>query len=107
MSESSSKPVPTYVVNQVVVNDMATYQRYLAIAHPAIDQHGGRILAAGGRVETLEGDAVPSRVVIIEFPSWEAAEAYYRSAEYQAARRARGDSAVVRFALVEGRPSSG
>ena len=47
---------------------------------------------------------MPSRVVIIEFPSWEAAEAYYRSAEYQGARDVRGDSAIVRFALVEGRP---
>ena len=103
MSESPHA-VPAYVVNQVVVNDMATYREYLALAHPAIELHGGRILAAGGRVETLEGEPIPSRVVIIEFPSWDAAEAYYRSAEYQAARSARGDSAVVRFALVEGRP---
>jgi len=100
----SSHPAPAYVVNQVEVNDMDTYREYLALAHPAIDLHGGRILAAGGRVETLEGEPIPSRVVIIEFPSWEAAEAYYRSADYQAARAARGDSAVVRFALVEGRP---
>ena len=96
--------VPTYVVNQVEIRDMATYQQYVAMAHPAIAAHGGRILASGGRVETMEGDPVPPRIVVIEFPSWDAAEAYYRSAEYQAARAVRADSATVRFALVEGRP---
>lgn len=96
--------VPTYVVNQVQVLDWDRYQQYLALALPAIEAHHGRILAAGGRVETMEGEPVPPRVVIIEFPSWDEAEAYYRSAQYQAAREARGDAAVVRFALVEGRP---
>lgn len=98
------RPVPTYVVNQVDIRDMATYQQYVAMAVPAIAAHGGRILASGGRVETVEGEPVPPRVVIIEFPSWDDARAYYESADYQAARKVRGDSAVVRFALVEGRP---
>jgi uncharacterized protein (DUF1330 family) len=105
MSEPSPS-APTYVVNQVEVHDMETYQQYVAMAVPAIASHGGRILASGGRVETLEGDAVPSRVVIIEFPSWHAAEAYYRSSEYQAARAVRAGSATVRFALVEGRSTA-
>ena len=96
--------VPTYVVNQVDVRDMETYQQYVAIAVPAVADYGGRILASGGRVETMEGEPVPPRVVIIEFPSWDSAESYYRSAEYQAAREVRGDSAAIRFALVEGRP---
>lgn len=103
MSEPGSPP-PTYVVNQVVVHDMATYQEYVAMALPAIAAHGGRMLASGGRVETLEGEPVPPRIAIIEFPSWDAAQAYYESADYQAAREVRGDSATVRFALVEGRP---
>jgi uncharacterized protein (DUF1330 family) len=102
--DDSSAPLPTYVVNQVDVHDMAVYQQYVAMATPAIGAHGGRILASGGRVETMEGEPIPPRVVIIEFPSWTAAEAYYGSAEYQAARQTRGDSATVRFALVEGRP---
>ena len=38
----------------------------------ARQQASGRILAAGGRVDTLEGEPIPSRVVIIEFPSRDA-----------------------------------
>jgi uncharacterized protein (DUF1330 family) len=106
MNDSAAATTPTYVVNQVDVHDMAVYQQYVAMAVPAIAAHGGRILASGGRVETMEGAPIPSRVVIIEFPSWSDAEAYYASAEYQAARQTRGDSATVRFALVEGRSPS-
>lgn len=92
----------TYVVNQVVVHDPVRYADYAARGRDAVVLYGGRILAAGGRVETLEGEPIPSRVVVIEFPSYDAAIAYYRSPEYQAAKASRGDAATVRFALVEG-----
>jgi uncharacterized protein (DUF1330 family) len=91
-----------YVVNQVIVHDAARYAEYAAQGRAAAAQFGGRILAAGGRVETMEGEPVPPRVVLIEFPDYDSALAYYRSAGYQAARAHRGDAATVRFALVEG-----
>jgi uncharacterized protein (DUF1330 family) len=91
-----------YVVNQVVVHDRQRYAEYAAIGRAAVMQYGGRILAGGGRVETLEGEPVPSRLVVIEFPNFDAAVAYYRSPEYQAAKAMRGDAATVRFAVVEG-----
>jgi uncharacterized protein (DUF1330 family) len=91
-----------YVVNQVVVHDPAVYGEYAARGRDAVAQYGGRILAGGGRVETLEGEPIPPRVVIIEFPDRDAALAYYESPEYQQARQVRGDAATVRFALVDG-----
>ena len=92
-----------YVVNQVVVHDAVRYSEYAARGRDAVVQYGGEILAAGGLVETLEGEPIPPRVVIIEFPSRDAALAYYHSPEYQAAKEIRGDAATVRFALVDGR----
>lgn len=92
----------TYVVNQVIVHDRAVYAEYAALGSRAVAQYGGTILAAGGRVETVEGEPLPPRVVIIEFPTYDAAIAYYESPEYQAAKALRGDAATVRFALVEG-----
>ncbi|MGD9995426.1 MAG: DUF1330 domain-containing protein [Ilumatobacteraceae bacterium] len=91
-----------YVVNQVVVHDPARYAEYAARGRAAAASFGGRILAAGGRVETMEGEPVPARVVLIEFPDYDSALGYYRSEEYQAARAHRGEAATVRFALVEG-----
>ena len=91
-----------YVVNQVVVHDSQRYAEYAALGRDAVTQYGGRILAGGGRVETLEGEPVPSRLVVIEFPNFDAAVAYYLSPEYQAAKAVRGDAATVRFAVVEG-----
>jgi uncharacterized protein (DUF1330 family) len=40
--------------------------------------------------------------VLIEFPSLEAAEAYYNSPEYQDAKAARDGAADARFIAVEG-----
>jgi len=93
-----------YVVNQVEVHDSVRYAQYAALGRAAIVKHGGRILAAGGTVETLEGEPIPARVVVVEFPSRDAALAYYHSPEYQAAKAVRGDAATVRFAVVDGVP---
>jgi uncharacterized protein (DUF1330 family) len=41
-------------------------------------------------------------IVIIEFPSYEAAQAWYDSSEYQAAREYRFQGGDYRFILTEG-----
>jgi uncharacterized protein (DUF1330 family) len=103
LAETADTTMPkAYVVNQVVVHDPQIYAQYAALGRAVVEQFGGRVLAGGGRVETLEGEPVPPRVVVIEFPSHDAAMAYYRSAGYQAAKVVRGQSATVRFAVVEG-----
>jgi uncharacterized protein (DUF1330 family) len=56
----------------------------------------------GGAVEVLEGDWQPNRVVILKFPSIEAARAYNDSPEYSAARAKRQGAAIMRMVLVEG-----
>lgn len=99
---SQAATPPAYIVNQVVVHEPERYAKYAAMGRDAIVQYGGRLLAGGGMVETLEGEPIPTRVVIIEFPTRDAALAYYHSPEYQAAREMRGDAATVRFALVDG-----
>ena len=70
--------------------------------------YGARYLArVAGRHEVLEGDfALPlGRVAIVEFPSYEAAKAYYDSPEYaplKAHRQARGRFTIL---LVDGVPA--
>jgi uncharacterized protein (DUF1330 family) len=71
-------------IAHVHVTDPEAYGRYAAAAGPAIAAHGGVFLARGGRHVQLEGTE-RARNVVARFPSLEAAEACYRSAEYQAA----------------------
>ncbi len=84
--------MPAYWIAHVTVLDGAAYKRYAAAATEAITLHGGRFLARGGAHVQFEGKDRP-RNVVVEFPSLGAAEACYRSAEYQAAlEHARGAS---------------
>ncbi|MBC7139335.1 MAG: DUF1330 domain-containing protein [Defluviimonas sp.] len=71
-------------IAHVTVTDPEAYGRYARAAGPAIAAHGGVFLARGGRHVQLEGTE-RARNVVARFPSLEAAEACYRSAEYQAA----------------------
>ena len=71
-------------IAHVKVLDAEAYGKYAALAGPAIAAHGGVFLARGTRYVQLEGND-RARNVVARFPSVEAAEACYRSAEYQAA----------------------
>jgi uncharacterized protein (DUF1330 family) len=90
-----------YVIARVDVKDPEAYARYASAATKAIASHGGRPLARGGRYEALEGKA-RARNVVLEFDSYDAARAYYYSAEYQAARALREGAAEMEMVLVEG-----
>ena len=79
-------------IAHVTVTDADAYGRYAKLAGPAIAAHGGAFVARGGRYVQLEGKD-RARNVVARFPSLEAAEACYRSPEYQAALdHARGAS---------------
>ena len=100
-NEGRPNPMPAYWFSSANVTDEAALADYAKLARPAIEKHGGRYLARGGRHVRLEG-ADFERHVIIEFPSLEAAEACYRSPEYQEAL-AFAKKAVQRNAcIVEG-----
>jgi uncharacterized protein (DUF1330 family) len=64
-------------------------------------EYGGKPLARGGRGEALEGKA-RSRNVVLEFESYDAAQRYFHSEQYQAARALREGAAEIEMVLVEG-----
>jgi uncharacterized protein (DUF1330 family) len=90
-----------YVVTRADITNPEAYARYAAAATKVIAAHGGRPLARGGRWEALEGKA-RARNVVLEFDSYDAARAYFYSAEYQAARAIRAGAAEIEMVLVEG-----
>ena len=94
--------MPAYIIARISVTDAEKYEGYKALAPAAIAAHGGRYLVRGGQVKSLEGEAENRRIAVLEFPSMEAAEAFYRSAEYGAAMDKRRGAAEGQFILVEG-----
>ena len=89
-----------YVIANIEVTDAAAYERYRKEVPATIEKYGGRFLARGGAVEALEGDFIPRRIVVLEFPSLERAKAWWDSPDYQPLRvlrqsASRGDLFVV------------
>lgn len=91
-----------YVIVDAEILDPVKYEEYKKLTPQAIAKHGGRFLARGGQTVVLEGDWRPNRVVVIEFPSLEAARNFYTSVEYTAARRARAGATKMDIIAVDG-----
>ncbi len=91
-----------YLVARITVHDEAGFADYRDRVTPVIAAHGGRYVVRGGALEALEGEAPPGRLVIVEFPSMEAARVFYRSAEYAPVLQLRLESAASDVVLVEG-----
>lgn len=91
-----------YMIARVDVKDMTQYREYTKLTPAIIEAHGGKFVARGGDVVTLEGDVESRRVVIIEFPDVASAKAFYNSDEYQAAIKVREGAADGQFIVVGG-----
>ena len=88
-------------IGHVDITDPEGYKAYMAANARPFGTFGGRFLVRGGSREVVEGQ-VRGRTVVLEFPSFEAALACYRSAEYQAAKRLRDGKGELDLIIVEG-----
>jgi len=93
---------PAYMVVDARSSDPERMAEYRRLAQIAVEQHGGRYLVRGAPYETLEGGWQPQRLVVLEFPSMDAARTFYDSSEYRAARDARAGVSDFDMLLVEG-----
>ena len=91
-----------YLLFDVEIRDMTRYQDYMKLAKPAIEAAGGRYLVRGGTHKVYEGDWAPHRIVLFEFPSMEAIEAFYISPAYRAIKPIRDECSSARLVAVEG-----
>ena len=91
-----------YLIANVRVTNPEQYEQYRKWSSAAFEAHNAEICVRGGRVQVLEGDWQPERVVVVKFPSMDAAKAFYNSPEYGKARAAREGAAIMRLVIVEG-----
>ena len=94
--------MPAYLINDMEVLDPQGLDDYKKLSPATVAQYGGKFLVRGGAIERLEGDWQPRRLVILEFPSVERAQAWIDSPEYAPARRLRQLSANSNLIVVEG-----
>lgn len=91
-----------YVIVDIEVTDPAGYEEYKQLATGVVAAYGGKYLARGGRVEVLEGDWTPKRLIILAFESAERAKQWLHSPEYHAPKQLRHKTAKSKMVVVEG-----
>lgn len=94
--------MPSYVIAMIDVQDADNYRNYTDRSPSIVQRHGGRFLARGSAVETLEGEPYDQRLVLLEFPDFEQATAWFDDPEYQSAAKFRREAAASRFLLING-----
>jgi uncharacterized protein (DUF1330 family) len=90
-----------YWIAHIDVTNPEGYRPYMLADQAPFGKFRARYLVRGGRREIAEGKS-RSRTVVLEFPSYDAALACYRSDDYQAAKKLRDGSAEFDLAVVEG-----
>lgn len=94
--------MPAYLVVDIEVTDPEAYEGYRRQVPSLVEKHGGKYLVRGGSFEILEGDWSPKRLVVLEFPTIEAAKGFYGSEEYRPLKEIRINATKSNLVLVEG-----
>ncbi len=94
--------MPAYVINDMEVLDAALLEDYKKLSAPTVAQYGGRFLVRGGKVDVLEGDWQPRRLVMLEFADLAQAQAWINSPEYAPAKLLRQRASRSQMIVVEG-----
>jgi uncharacterized protein (DUF1330 family) len=90
------------IVDVVDIRDADKYAEYVRRVPAAVAAFGGRYLVRGGKTEVLSGDWRPGRMVIVEFPSRDALQSWFKSGEYRAMVHLREEAASANAVVIEG-----
>ena len=98
---------PVYFIGEIDVTNPDGYAKeYLPKAREIIKAHGGRLVAAGGaagsgtEVVAVDGEP-PRRVVVYQYPSMDAVQAWRNDPQYQQVRKVGERYATYRTFAVE------
>jgi len=92
-----------YCVAELNITDESWVPSYVQQVTKLVEQHGGRYLARTSHIEKLEGERkLPQIYLILEWPSRDAALAFYESEEYRPYLQSRLEGASSELVLVAG-----
>ena len=90
------------LICDVSVHDRNKLVAYLELAKGTVELFGGQYLAQAGEITILEGSWNPQTIVVVKFPSVEAAREWYRSDSYAPALKMNPKAMVRNMLLVQG-----
>jgi uncharacterized protein (DUF1330 family) len=79
--QAQARP-PAYTIAEIEVTDPATFQKYGEATRTSIPAAGGRVIVRGGKTFIVNG-AAPKQVVVIQWESFERAQAFFESEGYK------------------------
>lgn len=91
-----------YVIVDVNITDPVRYAEYKKLTPGSLVPYDGKFIVRGGTVATLEGSWKPERIVVLEFPSIDKANAWWSSPEYAPAKALRQSASETQMIVVEG-----
>lgn len=91
-----------YIIVDILIKDAVEYEEYKKLTPASIKAFNGKFIVRGGQTETLEGEWLPGRMVVLEFPDVQTAREWWSSDMYAAAKQIRQRSAITNMILVEG-----
>jgi uncharacterized protein (DUF1330 family) len=91
-----------WVVAYRSISDESAVKTYAALAGPALQSFGGRLLTGSTSQVQAHEAGVQQRTVVVEFDSYDVALAAYESDAYQKALQALGSGAERDYRIVEG-----
>jgi len=90
-----------YLVAHIRVHNKEGFEKFKEMSGPAIADYGGKVLVRNPNPVVREGTG-SGVAIVIEFESFKAAQRFYESTEYTAAREVREAAAETDLILVEG-----
>ena len=94
--------MPAYIIVEVHIHNEVEYEDYKKLTPASLLPFRGRFIVRGGETESLEGTWQPKRIIVLEFPTKEAAKDWWASNEYAPAKALRQRTATTNMILVQG-----
>lgn len=85
------------------IKNPEAYEEYKKLAKPIAEKYGGVYRVRGGTIDVRQAELwSPTRIVIIEFPDLNSAQAFVDSEEYAPVKTLRHDNADCTLLIIEG-----
>ena len=92
-----------YLIVDTKISDEEAYEEYKIRAKPIVENYGGEYLVRGGNATVPENELwSPTRLVVVRFPSREAAENFLSCDEYAPVKAMRHKHAQTTMTIVDG-----